>query len=198
METVQTAIFEEPPINEREILRYMSSRGGEDELRPLISECLDELRGRLSYKVCHITLPIEIDGNKIKLPCGEIESHNLAKNLSGCEKAVIFAAPIGVEIDRLIAKYSRLSPAKAFCCQAIGAERVEIHILNRHIVEIIATVEAFIFEGLLIEAIEATAHQVIHLIVGVDHVLRFGSHKRGKHLPLGSPGAGGSHSCYQK
>ena len=125
METVQTAIFEEPPINEREILRYMSSRGGEDELRPLISECLDELHGRLSYKVCHVTLPIEIDGNKIKLPCGEIESHNLAKNLNGCEKAVIFAATIGVEIDRLIAKYSRLSPAKAFCCQAIGAERVE-------------------------------------------------------------------------
>ena len=90
METVQTAIFEEPPINEREILRYMSSRGGEDELRPLIRECLDELHGRLSYKVCHITLPIEIDGDKIKLPCGEIESHNLAKNLSGCEKAVIF------------------------------------------------------------------------------------------------------------
>ena len=30
METVQTATFEEPPINEREILRYMSSRGGED------------------------------------------------------------------------------------------------------------------------------------------------------------------------
>ena len=42
-----------------------------------------------------------------------------------CEKAVIFAATIGVEIDRLIAKYSRLSPAKAFCYQAIGAERVE-------------------------------------------------------------------------
>ena len=38
---------------------------------------------------------------------------------------MIFAATIGVEIDRLIAKYSRLSPAKAFCCQAIGAERVE-------------------------------------------------------------------------
>ena len=38
---------------------------------------------------------------------------------------MIFAATIGVEIDRLITKYSRLSPAKAFCCQAIGAERVE-------------------------------------------------------------------------
>lgn len=125
METVQTAFFEEPPINEREILRYMSSRGGEDELRPLISECLDELRGRLSYKVCHVTLPIEIDGNKIILPCGEIESNDLAKNLSGCKETVIFAATIGVEIDRLIAKYSRLSPAKAFCYQAIGAERVE-------------------------------------------------------------------------
>lgn len=38
---------------------------------------------------------------------------------------IIFAATIGVGVDRLISKYSRLSPTKALCFQAIGAERVE-------------------------------------------------------------------------
>ena len=35
------------------------------------------------------------------------------------------AATVGVGIDRLIAKYSRISPSKALMLQAIGAERIE-------------------------------------------------------------------------
>ena len=38
---------------------------------------------------------------------------------------VLFGASIGIEIDRLIAKYSRVSPLKALVFQAIGAERIE-------------------------------------------------------------------------
>ena len=38
---------------------------------------------------------------------------------------VVFAATIGLELDRLIARYSRLQPVKALMFQAIGAERVE-------------------------------------------------------------------------
>lgn len=125
MNTVYTSFFKEPPTDKKEILRYMSSVGGENDLDSLIRECFDEVRSQLKYTTCHTILPIDIDGNKIILPCGEIQSGNLAKNLCGCKDAIIFAATIGVGIDRLIAKYSRLSPAKALCLQAIGAERVE-------------------------------------------------------------------------
>ena len=38
---------------------------------------------------------------------------------------ILFAATVGVEIDRLIGKYGRLSPTKALLFQAIGAERIE-------------------------------------------------------------------------
>lgn len=103
----------------------MSSQGGGDEILGLVDECLTEVREMLQYKVCYAILTTETDSNIISLPCGQIESKNLARNLSGCDKAIVFAATIGVGIDRLISKYSRLSPTKALCFQAIGAERVE-------------------------------------------------------------------------
>lgn len=125
METVYSLSFKEPSINKKEIMRYMSSQGGGDEILGLVDECLAEVREMLQYKVCYAILMAETDSNIISLPCGQIASRNLAKNLSGCDKAIIFAATIGIGIDRLISKYSRLSPAKALCLQAIGAERVE-------------------------------------------------------------------------
>ena len=106
-------------------MRYMSSFGGGEEIYALVDECLDEVLNVLEYKVCYTVMPIEIDRNKICMSCGNIESRNLVFNLNGCEKTIIFAATIGVGIDRLIAKYSRISPSKALCFQAIGAERVE-------------------------------------------------------------------------
>ena len=54
-----------------------------------------------------------------------VESAALRKNLQGCERAVVFAATVGLELDRMIAKAARLSPAKALLLQAIGAERIE-------------------------------------------------------------------------
>ena len=125
METVYSLSFKEPSINKKEIMRYMSSQGGGDEILGLVDECLTEVREMLQYTVCYAILTTETDSNIISLPCGQIASRNLAKNLSGCDKAIIFAATIGIGIDRLISKYSRLSPAKALCLQAIGAERVE-------------------------------------------------------------------------
>lgn len=125
MNTVYTLFFAEPAVKKKEILRYMSSVGGENDLDSLIDECIEEARNVLEYKVCYCILPLSIDASRIILPCGEITSGNLAKNLRGCKKVIVFAATVGVGIDRLIAKYSRLSPAKAFCFQALGAERVE-------------------------------------------------------------------------
>lgn len=54
-----------------------------------------------------------------------VHSRQLAKNLDGCASVLLFGATVGVEIDRLIAKYGRISPARALMLQAIGAERIE-------------------------------------------------------------------------
>lgn len=124
MNDVFTYIIDEPTVNKKEIMRYMGAKPNDD-LDGIIDRCLSEAKGILSYTVCGITLPVEISGNRIILPQSTLISDNLAKNLSGCESVMIFAATVGVGIDRLIAKYSRISPSSALCFQAIGAERVE-------------------------------------------------------------------------
>lgn len=125
MNTVYNLSFKEPKVNMKEIRRYMASSDGGKDIRELIDECLAEVSEMLQYKVCYTVLPVESDGSVVTMPCGEIESKNLAKNLQGCGRVIVFAATVGVGIDRLITKYSRLSPAKALCFQAIGAERAE-------------------------------------------------------------------------
>ena len=54
-----------------------------------------------------------------------LESQALARNLKKCTRVLLFAATVGLELDRLIAKYSKLSPSRALVLQALGAERVE-------------------------------------------------------------------------
>lgn len=111
--------------SKKEILRYMGCRGTSDELDALISSCLDECANAFRYGVCYTETPVCIDGDRISFGSVGVTSHSLAKNLSECKGAVIFGATVGLEIDRLIAKYGRISPSRAVALQALGAERVE-------------------------------------------------------------------------
>ena len=104
------------PVCEREILRYAGCREADERVRALLGECLDEVLPVLSYTVCFR----EIDPAPFAA-----RSAQLARCLDGCERVVLMAATLGVGIDRLIAKYGRLSPAKAVLLQAIGTERAE-------------------------------------------------------------------------
>jgi cobalamin-dependent methionine synthase I len=54
-----------------------------------------------------------------------VQSRALAKNLDSCGEIVLFAATVGLGIDRLCARYASVSPAKALFFDAIGSERVE-------------------------------------------------------------------------
>ena len=119
---VDFRLFEEPEVNIKEILRYAGVKGdGAEEFSEDIRKCLDELSGKLTYKVCFTELCFNDE-----LISGWIrESKNLSKNLDGCKSIILFAATVGLELDRIISKYSKLSPSKAVLFQAIGAERIE-------------------------------------------------------------------------
>lgn len=122
---VYTKTYNAPPIDKNEILRYSGVQISTPELDALVDECLSELDGFLAYKVCWRIFDLSEDG--VMPDLGFVKTHSTAlfKNLHGCEKIVLFAATVGVGLDRLIAKYSRVSPSKALVFQAIGAERVE-------------------------------------------------------------------------
>lgn len=123
--------YSPPPVNEAEILRYMGCQGVDtsteslSSIHDMITDCLDEALPRLVYKVCWSVFDISLINDTICFPFGKVRSRSFSKFLNGCDSAVIFAATIGIEIDRLISKHGRLSPSKALCFQAIGAERIE-------------------------------------------------------------------------
>ena len=126
MNRVYTKTYAAPPVNEREILRYIGVKDGQagDELFDMIRECLAIAEKKLTYKVSYGEFDLTVS-DSIRLADMNIESKDLKKNLSGCKSAFVFAATVGIEIDRLIARYSATSPAKALIFDGIGAERIE-------------------------------------------------------------------------
>jgi len=125
MSAVIVRTFEAPSFCEKEALRYAGCKEKHEETLRLLAECLKEAQDRLSYRVCYRELPLQISGSICDFGAFSVESGKLAANLAGCGECLIFAATIGVEMDRLIARYGRIAPAKALLFQAIGAERIE-------------------------------------------------------------------------
>lgn len=116
------------PVNEQEIWRYSGYMGlkenVDEELKKLLEQVIKELRNAFSYKVCYRRMELSWQGDTPDLPF-EAKSKDLAKCLRGSSEVILFAATIGLEIDRLIARYQRFAPTRALLMQAYGAERVE-------------------------------------------------------------------------
>lgn len=125
MNTVYVKSFEPERVNEAEVIRYMRCSSASDEVLELLRDCEREASSHFDYKVCFCRLSLEIDRNCCDFGVFSTISSDLSRRLKGCTEAIVFAATVGVGIDRLIAKYAQISPAKALMLQALGAERVE-------------------------------------------------------------------------
>lgn len=113
--------------NRAEILRYAGYSGitSDDEtVKSLMEEVISEASIAVKGRVCYAVFDISWQNDIPSLPF-ECESKDLAKCLKGSSRVVMFAATIGLDIDRLIKKYERFTPSKALLLQAFGAERVE-------------------------------------------------------------------------
>ena len=117
--------YSAPPLSKSEIMRYAGASEENDEINALLKECVQECENALTYSVCYDIFDIRHTKNGVAFPFCETASHDLSKALDSCDRAVIFAATLGIGIDRLLVKNSKLSPAKALMLQAIGTERIE-------------------------------------------------------------------------
>ena len=124
-QTVLIKSYPAPPVCKAEIMRYAGGDNGEKEISLLLEECINEVADKLSYKVCYCELPVNIENDTCDLGLISVKSKNLAQNLKGCKSAILFAATIGVELDRAAAKYGRLFTAKGLLLESFGAERIE-------------------------------------------------------------------------
>jgi 5-methyltetrahydrofolate--homocysteine methyltransferase len=123
--TVYVKRFAAPPWDRREILRYAGAKETSDEVNALLEHRLTEAEEALSYHVCYAIFPVVAADGALDLGFARTDSTHLCKNLQGCDRIAVFGATVGLGIDRLIARYSRTSPARALMFQAIGAERIE-------------------------------------------------------------------------
>ncbi len=123
MDTIFTKSYTGIAPDPQEILRYAGMPKA-SQAEPLMLECLREL-GDIRGRLCWRTFPILRQEGRLDLGFCRTSSESLALNLRGCSSFVLFAGTLGIGIDRLLAKYGRLSPAKQLWFQAIGAAGVE-------------------------------------------------------------------------
>lgn len=115
-------------VNRSEVMRYAGVDGGnslnDGLIEGLLDEVIDELCNELTYRVCYLRANIEWEGDKVHLPF-QFDSKDLTRTLANSKEVIMFAATIGIGIDRYIARNRLISPTKALLAQAYGTERVE-------------------------------------------------------------------------
>ena len=117
--------FSAPPVCKAEILRYMGAKELDEVAFDLLDSTITEAEPSLKYRVCYSELPLKITDGVCEIGGFLFESKSLSDRLKGSNSVVLFAATLGAEFDRLLMKYSKLSPAKALMLQAFGTERIE-------------------------------------------------------------------------
>lgn len=116
-------------VEEREILRYMGYGGAQvdDENRRVASLALDMVRaGSLACAVYTVSR-VELSDDWIDIGFGRFASRDVLKYIQGCEKAVIFAATIGICADRLVNRFTNISPARALALNSAGTALIEAY-----------------------------------------------------------------------
>ncbi len=113
------------PFDLGEALRYLGCKEGDGELLSRIEEVRCECEIVLRPAVCYTLLPIQRDGEKLQLGSIVTTSQNLSAALEGCENALLFAATLGVGIDRLLISYGQTNALKAALVQGVATAYVE-------------------------------------------------------------------------
>ena len=91
-----------------------------------IDACLDELKKVVACKFSAVRTSIKRMGND-RLDCGfgEFKSATLMKNLKNSSEVFVFAATIGMGVDRLLTKLSATSQAQHFITDALASAIAE-------------------------------------------------------------------------
>lgn len=137
MNSIFVKNFDAPAIDKSLILRYAGVKEASPETDALLEDCIKECENAFSFRVCYGEFLLTDEGNELNLSFMKTTSHSLKKNLAGCKSVILFAATVGLTIDRLIARYSVTAPARALMFDAIGGERIEslANTFNAYIIE---------------------------------------------------------------
>jgi hypothetical protein len=121
-------------IDRKEIYRYLGYRGHDvdSETKRLVESCVEELMKTAEPKAVFREYPIVITENgNIEFGHFRVKSNHLSKNLGGCDRVLLFAVTLGLDVDRLLAKYGKLQVSRAVVMQAAAAAMIEAYCNER-------------------------------------------------------------------
>ena len=91
-----------------------------------VRECLDELMSVIQCKYSFVRVPVAYtDDNVLNFGFGNVKSKALCANLKGAREVFVFAVTIGIGVDRLLVKLSRMSQSKHFITDALASAAAE-------------------------------------------------------------------------
>lgn len=96
-----------------------------DKVLPYSESLLKELKRISRCKGVSVRVPIRRKDGRLDLGFGEFISHDLEKNLSGCDEAFIFCVTLGVDVDRYLMKLSLISSADHFVADGLASSLCE-------------------------------------------------------------------------
>ena len=89
-------------------------------------ECLAQLKKAAKCRYAAVRCPVSYSGDAgITSAFGTVESRDLRKNLRHCGEIFVFAVTLGLEVDRLIHRYSLTSGVKYFTADAVASALCE-------------------------------------------------------------------------
>ena len=107
--------------------RELSARLGklcshkDPDLFPIVGTLIREAEPKYAVASC----PITVSDTEVSLGFGNVKSTALARCLSGCTEALVFAVTLGIGVDRLISRISKTSRAEAFIYDAVASALAE-------------------------------------------------------------------------
>lgn len=115
-------------IDINEVIRYMGCKKTDipDNILSLAKESAQKIESIAKGKACYINIPITLlDNNTIDFNVMKVQSKSLYKNLYGCNEVFIFAATVGIDVERAISYAQRFSPTEALALDACGSACIE-------------------------------------------------------------------------
>jgi hypothetical protein len=116
-------------ISGKEVLRYLGYGGvtANERVSSLTDELIDLFSENAVPKNVYGVWDCQIDSSSLSLGGMSVESKNLAKHLTDCNRAVLLAATLGTQADTLIRMLTVQDMEKAVIAQAVCAAMIEAY-----------------------------------------------------------------------
>ena len=117
-------------LNEDEALRYMGCppEKADAPLRALVAGCAREVLAAARPRWAWRALGLTFGADGVRLEGGLLlPGHDLREHLAGCDRAAVFCATLGAEVDGLVRRWERLDMGRALaldCCASAGVEEL--------------------------------------------------------------------------